>query len=124
MSEDFKYRKSRCADCGFTKDTDANKSGVTEIKANLCAEIPEPFYCHFNAKENELPEDAAVLCQGWVERCNELDATGFYANQPDWQRELKSTIVETISEIERDANLSDDEMLVLMDTRIKEFLSK
>jgi hypothetical protein len=100
MSDQFKYRKSRCHDCAFTKGTEANTSGVTSIKATLCAEVPEPFYCHFNADGNELADGKEVLCQGWVESCNILASLGHYESQADWQRDHKQKLLEGINQIE------------------------
>lgn len=124
LEREFKYRKTRCDDCGFTKGTKANLNGVTEIKANLCAEIPDVFLCHFNAKDDEVEEGKEVLCQGWVETCNKLDAQGFYQQQPAWQRELKIEIVEAITEIENNQTLSEQEMIDLVNSRIRDFLAK
>lgn len=96
----YRYRNGRCGDCGFTKGTAANTNGLTEIKAQLCAEIPEPFLCHFNAKDGAVPDGREVLCQGWIEKCNELEAAGHYANQQGWRREIRQQIVEIIDDIE------------------------
>jgi len=98
--DNYRYRKSRCGDCGFTQGTKANLSGLTAIKAALCADIPTPFLCHFNAEGNEVPDGKEVLCQGWVEACNELESIGHYEKQPDWLRDHKLAITDIISEIE------------------------
>ena len=116
--DNLQYRRKRCDDCGFTKGTAANKSGLTDIKAMLCSEIPDVFLCHFNALDNLVAEGKEVVCQGWVEACNKLDAENFYARQSDWQRKLKIEIVEAISDIEN-RNLSEDEAIELMNQRIR-----
>ncbi len=105
MTEPLKYRKSRCADCGFTKGTAANLSGVTAIKAQICAEIPETFFCHSNADTSsgqiELVEGKEAVCRGYVETCLDLANAGHYERQPDWMKIYKSEIVEIIHDIER-----------------------
>lgn len=128
----FNCRTKRCDDCGFTKGTKANSNGVTEIKAQLCAEIPEPFYCHFNAKENEkaggteliVPEDKMFLCQGWVETCNELESENYYQTQPEWRRELKSVIVEAICDIEEKLQakeITQEEAVLYINQKVADF---
>lgn len=75
-------------------------NGMTAIKARICAEIPEPFLCHANAKDGEIPEGKEVLCQGWVETCNELAAAGHYKNQSEWQQKFKIVMSDVISDLE------------------------
>lgn len=102
--EKYACRKSRCSDCGYTQGTAANLSGLTALKAKLSAELPLPFLCHFNMVDNEVPEGKEVLCQGWIEACNQLDAEGHYQNQTDFQRRVANEFVDIICEIERRIN--------------------
>lgn len=120
ISDDsYRYRTSRCSDCGVTPGTEANKNGVTAIKAQLCAEIPEPFLCHANAIEKdgqlEIPDGKEVLCRGWVEMCNILNAAGHYERQKPFQREIKMKLVEAISEIEeQQKDLTEEKAIALV----------
>ena len=128
---DFNYRPKRCDDCGFTKGTRANTNGVTEIKAQLCAEIPEPFFCHFNAKGEDLSAGTKLtlqdgkefLCQGWVEKCNELEAENYYESQPDFHKQIKMTLVEAIVDVEeklQKKEITVDEASLYLDQKILE----
>lgn len=99
----YHYRKERCSDCGFTPGTAANTSGVTAIKAVLCAEVPTPFLCHANAVDGEIPDGKAMVCQGWVEACNILNLAGHYEKQPEWLRAWKIILIDIIQDIEKEA---------------------
>jgi hypothetical protein len=57
----------RCAGCAFTKGTEANRSDITRLTAEICVLSDEPFYCHANAVDNALPAGQERLCRGFVE---------------------------------------------------------
>jgi hypothetical protein len=126
-SDEYKFRSKRCDDCGFTEGTVANRSGVTAIKAKLCAETPTPFLCHFNADDSSgqlvVPDGKEVLCQGWVEECNRLEAEGFYQRTPEWKRRLNLAMTDIISEIENGEHGASD-MTEYFQRRIMEEANK
>lgn len=80
----------RCEGCAFRAGTDANKCDATRLKAQLCAEIPEEFYCHMREG----------LCAGWALLVNRLNQEGYHAAQPEWKRHLKRTMVECLRRAE------------------------
>lgn len=52
-----------CAGCAFRAGTDANTYSPTKIKARLCLETGEPFYCHERDKIGAAPTS---VCRGFL----------------------------------------------------------
>lgn len=82
----------RCEDCAFRAGSNANKSLSTQLKAQLCAEIPEEFYCHLREK---------TLCAGWALLANRLNHEGYHAAQPEWKRHLKRVLLDALNRAEQ-----------------------
>lgn len=99
----------RCEGCAFNPQTDANRSDVTRLKARLCVEALEPFFCHEQVQEavnNGLPYSQAIeqvempLCSGWCEAVATRNDSGFYESQEEWRRAVLRGCLEYIVQVE------------------------
>jgi hypothetical protein len=105
-----------CDGCAFNSNTTANKSDLTRLKAQLCVESRDPFYCHEAIERitnQGFTQDEAFdiarqdgelhLCAGYVESVKMLTDAGFYDRQPEWQKDLKRTLADVIVSAESGA---------------------
>ncbi len=86
--------KPRCKGCAFTPGTPANQDRMTVLKTELCVMAYEPFYCHANAVDDQLPEDRKMLCAGWCEAVAGKDYP------PDWKRRMAAACLKEIADAE------------------------
>lgn len=84
----------RCKGCAFTPGTPANQSRITQLRTTLCVEAYEPFYCHENAVEDQLPAGKEHLCRGWAEAVMGTPAP------PEWKRSLSISLLKIVDEFE------------------------
>jgi hypothetical protein len=127
----------RCKTCAFREGTAANRSEITMLKAKLCIEICEPFFCHDNVdfvtsggvainplnknlidiltKEPQgryevRPGETMHLCMGWVDAVSKLNDKGHYANQPEWKKLFTLRLLDIVQRAEdRGAEWSEEE---------------
>lgn len=81
---------ARCGDCAFTPGTEANLFCLTPAKAEMCAMIGEPFWCHVGKERR--------LCAGWVERVVTSEVAP--KDCPPWKRRMAEATLEFIESIE------------------------
>lgn len=98
----------RCSTCAFTSGTPANRSEITLLKAKLCVQACESFYCHENIHpDGTLPPGEERLCTGFVDAMTMLNAKGFYDRQPEYQRRVWYALLRVIDEVETRAQSND-----------------
>lgn len=108
-------RFERCETCAFRPGTEANGSVLTRLKARLCAEAGEPFYCHepiedltregmiFSAAYVTLQEAGELqLCGGYVRLVDSLQRAGFYERDEEWRRRTRRGLLSLIERAEQD----------------------
>ena len=78
----------RCEGCAFTPGTEANLSPLTLTKARLCAMTLDPFYCHANLVDGQLPEGQERLCAGWADLMDGMHQRGEYAAMSEHKRAM------------------------------------
>ncbi len=93
MSIEFLVMPERCEDCAYRAGTRANLCERTQLKARLCLEAKDPFYCH------EDPNRIA-LCRGWSDALAARHEKGTDANEPQWRRDLKGRLADFIQDYE------------------------
>ena len=79
------------------------------MKARLCVEALEPFFCHDEVQEavkNGLPYSEAIkridmpLCSGWREAVATRNESGFYSKQEPWRRAVLRGCLEYVVTVE------------------------
>ena len=125
----------KCATCAFRLGTEASRQPLTVLKARLCAQIGEPFYCHDNAvfitpagktidmsNRNRVdfiekvprgeyqprPGEQWKNCAGWAELVQVLNEKNLGFKQ-DWQIELSARLLEVIEKAESEGGSWDEE---------------
>lgn len=122
----------RCEDCAFTPGTAANSDDITRLKRKLCVEAGEPFYCHeevFEHVKNGLPyseaqkraeeEDKDHLCGGWVSAMIKRQGK---PEQEEWRRNVLLACLDVIYEAERDPELTDEKVQLLIRAKMDEMV--
>ena len=84
----------RCATCAFTTGTQANSQDSTRIKADLCVNSGEPFFCH---EPDRCDAEGPVACVGWVRAVIKKAESGWYQKLPPWKKELNERMAELIT---------------------------
>lgn len=77
----------RCATCAFRPGTEASRSELTLVKAQLCLISGTVFHCH------EAP--------GWEPCAGYLAALPAHQNEPEWRQDFALEMLDLIEEAER-----------------------
>lgn len=100
-----------CPGCAFRPGTDAYE-GLTRIKATLCVQTGEPFYCHANLLATggtdlePIPGEPMSLCRGFVDALVARLACG--EEEPEWRRRIYTALTDAMVEIETSPLLDND----------------
>ena len=81
-----------CHDCAFRPGTDASTYAPTRLKARLCSELGEPFYCH----ERIGPNGEPIVCSGFAHGVR-IEASPDKATFNVEQRKLASNLLSLVN---------------------------
>jgi hypothetical protein len=99
----------RCDDCAFTAGTAASSHEPTRLKALLCVQGLEHFYCHVNKDE----DGGRALCGGWLEAVHAVSARGGYRPEDQWRRDVLRGLNDVLMAAQNGlVNLDDDEEMI------------
>lgn len=126
---------NRCEDCAFSAGTRASSDELTRLKARLCVDTGEPFYCHEDVIEMVKngtpysdtlricsPNEPSTHCAGWQEAVSKRGEAGTL--ETGWKRDVLVAMLDVIYESERDPNYDPANVPEITQTKIKEALAK
>jgi hypothetical protein len=80
---------AQCDDCAFRPGTEASSYSPTQLKAWLCLETGELFYCH----KFESDEGAPVLCKGFAEAAAKRTQEGCQRPQSNEEMQVAKALI-------------------------------
>lgn len=92
--------REKCAGCAFRPGTEAQQSDLTRLKARLCVLALDPFLCHENAVDGQLPAGEERLCVGYAEAMGVLHRRGYYDALPDWKQDVLNGLLAHVVSVE------------------------
>lgn len=93
MNDELLTWHERCGTCAYRPGTEANRSEITLLKAQLCLESGEPFLCH------EDPSRRAI-CKGWADAFESRLKAGKLKEEPE-RRKMAAFFADLISDAEQ-----------------------